>query len=55
MDWPAGEFTRARVAANIYVALNGYHGAANKVAWCDENPAAWELVSYVFALKEGLI
>jgi hypothetical protein len=55
MDWPAGEFTRARVAANIYVALNGYRDAANKVAWCDANPAAWELVSYVFALKEGLI
>ena len=55
MDWPAGEFTRARAAANIYVAMSGYTGAANKVQWCDLNPDGWLVVSYVFALQnEGL-
>ena len=55
LDWPAADFARARVARNVYVALTGYRGAADTVAWCNANPAAWELVSHVFALREGLI
>jgi len=44
-----------RAAANIYVAMSGYTGAANKVQWCDLNPDGWKVVSYVFALQnEGL-
>lgn len=55
MDWPANEFARARTARNIYTAMNGYKQAFDKVAWCNDNPTGWELVSYVLALREGLI
>ena len=52
LDWPAAEFARARYARNIYLALVGYRDAVDKVAWCDGNAAAWNLVSYVWTLKE---
>lgn len=55
MEWPAREFNLAKAARNVYIAMNGYRDATNKVQWCDDNPTAWQLVSYVLALREGLI
>jgi hypothetical protein len=55
MEWPAAEFNRARAATNVYIALSGYRHATDKVGWCNANPEAWELVSYVFAMREGLL
>lgn len=51
LDWPAADFARARYARNVYLALAGYRDAIDKVAWCDANPTAWQLVSYVWTLK----
>ncbi len=51
MDYPAAEFARARAAKNIYIAMSGFVAARDLVTWCDANPAAWDLVSYVYELK----
>lgn len=52
MEYPAGEFNRARVAKNVYIAMNGFKAARDLPSWCDANPDAWDLVSYVLALKD---
>ncbi len=52
MDYPAAEFVRARYARNVYLAMTGYRKTTDLVAWCDANPDAWELVSYIFKLRE---
>jgi len=52
LDWPAREFSLARAARNVYVALTGYRNARNIVQWCDANPQAWELVAHIMSLKQ---
>ncbi len=51
LDWPARDFTRARAARNVYVAMTGYKNARDIVQWCNSNPAAWELVSGVMSMR----
>ena len=50
-EWPLREFTRARAARNVYVAMTGYKEARDVVTWCNSNPAAWELVSGVMSMR----
>lgn len=51
LDWPAGEFARARAARNVYVAMSGFKDAKDLPAWCDNNPAAWNIVTMVLNMK----
>ena len=53
LEWPARDYARARAARNVYVAFQGWHDTKNAAQWCNDNPAAWELVSSVMAMKEG--
>ena len=52
LDYPAAEFARARAAKNVYIAMNGFKAARDLPTWCDANPDAWNLVSYVLGLKQ---
>ena len=48
MQLPAGLLPKLNVALNYYHALEGYMSAAGQTAaWSNNNPRAWELVSYV--------
>ena len=51
LGWPAGEFARARAARNVYVAMSGFKTARDLPAWCDANPAAWNIVTMVLNMK----
>ena len=51
--WPARWFTRVRLARNVYNAWKAYTGAANRVAWLNENPGTAELVGVVKDYRYG--
>jgi hypothetical protein len=50
-DWPAGEFARARAARNVYVAMSGFKAAKDLPAWCNANPAGWDIVTMILNMK----
>ena len=51
LDWPAGEFARARAARNVYVAMSGFKAAKDLPAWCNANPAGWDIVTMILNMK----
>ena len=51
LDWPAREFTRARAARNVYVAMTGHKDAEDVVTGCQRNPAGWGLGSSVMGME----
>lgn len=50
-EWPAREFVLARAARNVYLAMSGYKNARDIVAWTNDNPQGWELVSSVLSMR----
>ena len=55
MTWPARAFVLMRAGRNLYHAYHSYRRAADKVAWIDANPDAWDLAELVIGLREGLL
>ena len=38
-------------ARNVYVAMSGFKAAKDLPAWCNANPAGWDIVTRVLNMK----
>ncbi len=54
MEWPAGLIDRVTIAENIYQACASYKNApaGRSVAWTQQNPQAWQIVSAILAQRK---
>lgn len=54
LDWPAGILKRGEVAHNVYFAFDSMRQAESGqlVKWTAANPALWQIVGSVMALRE---